>query len=50
VMDSASFNRLARQIANLTGKRLRYVDPGFTRAHLALREELFQGMMDDGRE
>ena len=44
VMDSGSFNQLARQIANLTGKRLRYVDPGFTRVHLALREELFQGM------
>ncbi|PNV67749.1 hypothetical protein C2L71_06585 [Enteroscipio rubneri] len=44
VMDGGAFNRLAHQIANLTGKRLRYVDPGFTRAHLALREELFQGM------
>lgn len=45
VMDGGAFNRLAHQVANLTGKRLRYVDPGFTRAHLALREELFQGMM-----
>ncbi|WP_419060634.1 hypothetical protein [Enteroscipio rubneri] len=44
VVDGGAFNRLAHQIANLTGKRLRYVDPGFTRAHLALREELFQGM------
>lgn len=50
VMDGGAFNRLAHQVASLTGKRLRYVDPGFTRAHLALREELFQGMMDDGRE
>ena len=45
VMDGGAFNRLARQIANLTGKRLRYVDPEFTRAHLALREELFRGMV-----
>lgn len=46
VMDGGAFNRLAHQIANLTGKRLRYVDPEFTRAHLVLREELFQGMRD----
>ena len=46
VMDGEAFNRLAHQVANLTGKRLRYVDPGFTRAHLALREELFHGMSD----
>lgn len=45
VMDGGAFNRLARQIANLTGKRLRYVDPEFTRAHLALREELLRGML-----
>ena len=44
VMDGGSFNRLAHQIANLTGKRLRYVDPGFTQAHLALREELLKGL------
>lgn len=41
VMDSGSFNRLAHQLAKLLGKRLRYVDPGFTRAHLALRDEPF---------
>ena len=46
VMDGGAFNRLAHQVANLTGTRLRYVDPEFTRAHLALREELFQGMMN----
>lgn len=38
VVDPAAFNRLARQIARATGKRLRYRDPGFTRAHFALRE------------
>ena len=46
VMDSGAFNRLAHQVANLTGKRLRFVDPGFTRAHLALREELFLGLRE----
>lgn len=44
VMDGGAFNRLARQLAKLTGKRLRYEDPGFTRKHLALREQLFEGM------
>ncbi|WP_232050886.1 endonuclease domain-containing protein [Arabiibacter massiliensis] len=44
VMDGGAFNRLAHQVANLTGKRLRYVDPGFTRSHLTLRDELFQDM------
>lgn len=39
--DSASFNRLAQQVAAFIGKRLRYIDPKFTRAHLALRAELF---------
>lgn len=43
VMDSGAFNRLGHQVAKLTGKRLRFVDPGFTRCHLALREELFRG-------
>ncbi|MDO4291054.1 MAG: hypothetical protein Q4C41_07500 [Eggerthellaceae bacterium] len=41
LMDSGAFNRLARQIAKILGKRLRYRDPGFTHAHLALRSELF---------
>ena len=40
VADSASFNRLARQTAKQAGKRLRLRDPEFTRAHLALREEV----------
>ena len=44
VMDSGALNRLAHQIAKLTGKRLRYEDPGFTRAHLALRAELFDAL------
>lgn len=42
VLDSGAFNRLARQLAKLTGKRLRYEDPGFTRKHLELREQLFE--------
>lgn len=42
--DSATFNRLARQIAKLTGKRLRYRDPDFTHAHLELRAQLFKGL------
>lgn len=44
VMDSAAFNRLAHQLAKRLGKRLRYVDPGFTRAHLELRAELFEAI------
>lgn len=44
VMDGGAFNRLARQVAKLTGKRLCYVDPEFTRNHLALRDELFRTM------
>ena len=40
VADPAAFNRLAHQIARATGKRLRYRDPGFTRAHCALRERV----------
>lgn len=44
VLDGGSFNRLAHQLANRLGKRLRYVDPQFTRAHLALRDELLQAI------
>ena len=44
VMDSGAFNRLAHQLATRLGKRLRYVDPGFTRAHLELRAELFEAI------
>ena len=44
VMDSGAFNRLAHQLAKRLGKRLRYVDPGFTRAHLELRAELFEAI------
>lgn len=43
-MDSGSFNRLAHQLAKLLGKRLRYVDPGFTHTHLALRDELLEAI------
>lgn len=50
VMDSAALNRLAHQVAKLTGKRLRYKDPQFTRAHLALREELFDALGLVGHE
>ena len=39
-----AFNRLAHQLAKRLGKRLRYVDPGFTRAHLELRAELFEAI------
>ena len=48
VLNGGSFNRLAHQLARLLGKRLRYVDPGFTRTHLALRDELLEaiGMHD----
>lgn len=41
VIDGGAFNRLAKQLAKLLGKRLRYVDPEFTRRHLELRKELF---------
>lgn len=44
LMDSGSFNRLAHQLAKRLGKRLRYVDPEFTRAHRALRSELFEAL------
>lgn len=44
IMDGGACNRLAHQVAKLTGKRLRYVDPGFTHAHLALRSELFEAV------
>lgn len=40
--DSALFNRLAKQVADLLGKRLRYTDPAFTKAHLRLRKSLFE--------
>lgn len=40
VMDGGAFNRLAHQVAKKTGKRLRYEDPGFTRKHCFLRDEL----------
>ncbi|WP_255467167.1 hypothetical protein [Raoultibacter phocaeensis] len=42
IADGGAFNRLAKQIAIQTGKRLRYRDPGFTRKHLALRDELLE--------
>lgn len=44
ITDSGTFNRLARQVAKLTGKRLRYRDPEFTRKHLELREQLFEAL------
>lgn len=44
VMDGGAFNRLARQLAQLTGKRLRYQDPGFTHKHLELRDQLFANL------
>lgn len=44
LMDSGSFNRLSHQLAKLLGKRLRYVDPGFTHTHLALRDELLEAV------
>lgn len=49
IADGGAFNRLAHQVAKLTGKRLRYEDPGFTHAHLALREELFGALNLSGR-
>lgn len=44
VMDSGSFNRLAGQLAKLTGKRLRYQDPAFTHKHFELRAEVFDAI------
>lgn len=44
VADGGAFNRLAHQVAKLTGKRLRYVDPAFTRKHVALRDELLESL------
>ena len=38
--DGGELNALAHVAAECLGKRLRYKDPGFTRAHLALRNEL----------
>lgn len=40
VKSGEKFNQLAHSLAKITGKRLRYKDPAFTRAHLKLREEL----------
>ncbi|OUO87615.1 hypothetical protein B5F40_13365 [Gordonibacter sp. An230] len=45
LMDGGAFNRLARQVAKQTGKRLRYRDPEFTRKHLALRGELWAALL-----
>lgn len=44
VLNGGSFNRLAHQLANHLGKRLRYVDPEFTHTHLALRDELVEAI------
>ena len=44
VVSGGSFNRLAHQLASLLGKRLRYIDPGFTRTHLALHDELLEAI------
>lgn len=44
VTDGGAFNRLAQQVAKRTGKRLRYVDPAFTRKHIALRDELLESL------
>ena len=49
ITDSGAFNRLARQVAKLTGKRLRYHDPAFTRKHLELREQLFENLWEGAR-
>lgn len=49
VMDSGSFNRLAHQLAKLTGKRLRYRDPAFTHRHLELRKELMETLWEGER-
>lgn len=44
LMDSGAFNRIARQVAKLLGKRLRYRDPDFTRAHISLRTEIWEAL------
>lgn len=44
IVDAGSFNRLANQLAKMLRKRLRYQDPAFTQAHLALRDELLGGL------
>ena len=49
VTDGAAFNRLAHQVAKLTGKRLRYHDPEFTRTHLELKRQLFANLWEDHR-
>ena len=49
ITDSGTFNRLARQVAKLTGKRLRYHDPEFTRKHLELREQLLENLWEGAR-
>lgn len=41
--DGGELNGIAHMIAERVGKRLRYKDPEFTRASLALRRELFRG-------
>lgn len=41
--DGGELNGIAHVIAERVGKRLRYKDPEFTRASLALRRELFRG-------
>ena len=46
IADSGTFNRLARQVAKATDKRLRYRDPEFTRKHLELREQLFKALWE----
>lgn len=40
IMDSGSFNRLAKQVAHHLEKRLRYIDPEFTQRHLSLRDAI----------
>ncbi len=40
IKSGEKFNQLAHNLAKVTGKRLRYKDPAFTRAHVKLREEL----------
>lgn len=44
VLQGGSLNRLAHQLASLLGKRPRYVDPGFTHAHLALGNGLLEAI------
>lgn len=40
VNDGGEMNAIAHLVAECLGRKLRYKDPGFTRAHLALRNEL----------